>query len=85
MAVPPSRLPSDLRLRLTSALDELDSTLREVHEQEVRWLSLRQQWRQRWDLQDAQIAERMQVLELKLRESTSPSFIQISPQLKVLC
>lgn len=85
MAVPPSRLPSDLRSRLTSALNELDSALREVHEQEARWRDLRQQWRQQWDLQDSLIAERLQVLDVKLREIQSPSLNPFSPQLKVLC
>jgi hypothetical protein len=85
MAVPPSRLSSDLRTRLTSALDELDSTLREVHEQEARWRHLRQQWRQKWDLQDSLIAEQLQVLDTKLREIAPPSLDRFSPQLKVLC
>ena len=85
MAVPPSRLLSDLRTRLTSALDELDSTLREVHEQEAQWRNLRQRWRKKWDLQDSLIAEQLQVLETKLREITPPSLDRFSPQLKVLC
>jgi len=85
MAVPPSRLPSDLRTRLTSALNELDSALQEIHEQEARWRDLRQQWRQKWDLQDSLIAERLQILEVKLREMSPPSLDFISPQLKVLC
>jgi hypothetical protein len=85
MAVPPPRLPANLRTRLTSALNELDSTLREVHEQEARWYNLRQQWRQKWDLQDSLIAERLQILEAKLRENSPPSLDLFSPQLKVMC
>jgi hypothetical protein len=85
MAVPSSRLSSDQRTRLTSALSELDSTLQEVHEQEAHWHSLRQQWRQTWDMQDALIAERLYVLDVKLQEIASPSLELSSPQLKVLC
>lgn len=85
MAVPSSHLSSDQRTRLTSALSELDSTLQEVHEQEAQWHSLRQQWRQEWDLQDALIADRLHVLDLKLREIAAPTLERPAPQLKVLC
>ena len=85
MAVPPPRFSSDQRTRLTSALSDLDSILREVHEQEARWYILRKQWRQVWDLQDSRIAERLQILEMKLQKIAPPTLKRISPQLKVLC
>jgi|GEM_PF-1444893 hypothetical protein len=84
MAVPTSPTLSDQEVRLTSALNELDSTLQEAVEQDARFENLQQDWRQQWDSHDEQIADRLRILNEKLQQLKEKGDLQLMPQLKVL-
>ncbi|MBD3673040.1 MAG: hypothetical protein HUJ26_05895 [Planctomycetaceae bacterium] len=83
MAVPMSPTLSDQEARLTTALNELDSTLQEAIEQDARFDRLQQDWRQQWDLQDELLTDRLRILNEKLQQLQEKGELQQLPQLKV--
>ena len=84
MAVPSSPAFSNQEVRLSTALNELDSTLQEALEQDARWENLQRDWRQQWDSHDEQIADRLRILNEKLRQLRESGDLTAMPQLKVL-
>ena len=84
MAVPSSPAFSNHEVRLSAALNELDSTLQEAIEQDARLETLQRDWRQQWDSHDEQISDRLRILNEKLRQLRESGDLTAMPQLKVL-